>query len=301
VKLVIAFPIALSHNNPARNEDLMKAASIRRYASMRGTSLSHLLPSFRVVGVVLLSAGLLAGIGCSTGSSTKPQVEGITFTDIDGTALKTPPTTLTVGQGTYVDTMLSDDPQLLGADWSVVCGSALPPGTPLPPGQTQDESCGTFTPPHTMSGPIPSYVTNAATSGYLALYVAPAASPKQGVVTLYASATADHSRVATVTLTIQGEPIAVVFAPALPSTLQVGASTQFRAVLNNDVTNAGVRWSVLCGSADCGSFAPVETDGGVATTYAAPASVPVGGMVQVTATSIADPTKEITATISVTP
>ena len=278
----------------------MKAASISRYTSMRGTSLSHLLPSFRIVGAVLLSAGLLAGIGCSTGSSTKPQVEGITFTDVDGTALKTP-TSLTVGQGAYVDTMLRGDSQLLGADWSVVCGSALPPGEPLPPGQTQDESCGTFTPAHTMSGPIPAYVTNAVTSGYVALYVAPAAPPKQGVVTLYASATADHSRVATVTLTIQGQPISVVFAPAPPSTLQVGASAQFRAVLNDDVTNAGVRWSVLCGSTDCGVFKPVETNSGVATTYVAPAIVPAGGTVQVTATSIADPTKAITATISVTP
>jgi hypothetical protein len=282
----------------------MKAASSSRYAPMRGMNLPHVLSSFRFVGVGLLSVVLLAGIGCSTGNSTKPQVEGITFTDVDGSALNTPPTSLTVGQGTYVSTMLSDDPQLLGADWSVVCGSAIPPGTPLPPGQTQDESCGTFTPPHTMSVPssgIPPYVTNAVTSGYVALYVAPAAPPKQGVVTLYVSATADHSRAATVTLTIQGNPISLVLAPAPPSALQAGASTQLRAVLNNDITNAGVRWSAACGSTACGFFGPVETDGGVATTYVAPSVVPAGGAVQITATSVADPTKSTTATLSVTP
>jgi hypothetical protein len=197
--------------------------------------------------------------------------------------------------------MLSSDLQMLGSDWTVVCGSALPPGTPLPPGQTQDESCGTFTPAHTMSGPIPTYITNAVTSGYVALYVAPATPPKQGVVTLYASATADPSRNATVTLTISGQPISVGFAPAPPSMLAVGASAQFKAALNNDVTNAGVRWSVLCGSTDCGFFGPVETVSGVATTYVAPATVPAGGTVQVTATSVADPTKAVSATISITP
>lgn len=279
----------------------MKVASICRYITKGGHPLVPFFHQVCVFAVALLSVGLITILGCSTGSSTKPQVEGITFTDIDGSTLKTPPTSLTVGQGTYVDTLLTGDSQLLGADWSVVCGSALPPGTPLPPGQTQDESCGTFTPAHTMSGPIPTYVTNAVTSGYVALYVAPAVPPKQGVVTLYASATADHSRVATVTLTIQGQPISVGFAPAPPSTLEVGASAQFRAALNNDVTSAGVRWSIICGSTDCGFFGPVETISGVATTYVAPAIVPAGGNVQITATSVADPTKSMSATILITP
>ncbi len=281
------------------NEEVMQT-TILMDEIMKRNQLSRSLRAVRRGCAALLSASLVVASGCSTGA-TKPQVEGVTFTDIDGTALKTPPTSLTVGQGTYVDTMLSGDSQLLGADWSVVCGSALPPGTPLPPGQTQDESCGTFTPAHTTSGPIPVYVTNAVTAGYLALYVAPTVPPKQGVVTLYASATADHSRVATVTLTIQGQPISVGFAPAPPSTLQIGASAQFRAALNNDVTNAGVRWSVICGSPDCGFFGPVETISGVATTYVAPAGVPSGGNVQIVATSIADPTKSTSATISITP
>lgn len=274
--------------------------TIRMYETRTSNPLSR-FPSTVMRGcVALLCAGSILLSGCST-SSAKPQVEGITITDVDGTALKTPPTSLTVGQGTYVDVMLTGDPQLLGANWSVLCGSALPPGTPLPPGQTQDESCGTFTPAHTMSGPIPTYVTNAVTSGYVALYVAPAVPPKQGVVTLYASATADPSKTATVTLTIAGQPISVGFAPAPPTTLQVGASAQFRAALNNDVTNAGVRWSVICGSTDCGFFGPVETTSGVATTYVAPATIPAGGNVQITATSIGDPTKAISATVSITP
>lgn len=255
----------------------------------------------RLIASGLFSAALVAVSGCSSGTSSKPTVNGVMFADIDGTPLKTQPTVLTVGQGSYVGVTLSGDSQLLGADWSVVCGSALAPGEPIPPGQTQDESCGTFTPTHTISGPIPSYVTNAATSGYLVLYVAPTTPPKQGVVTLYTSATADHSRASSVTLTIQGHPITVSFAPAPPSTMQVGASTQFKASLNSDGTNAGVRWSVICGSDDCGFFGPIETVSGVATTYVAPAAAPIGGTVQVTATSIADPTKTVSATISITP
>ncbi len=292
-------PTTIAAHQCFQDEEVMKRKTCM-YATNKQDRPSHFSRAGTLGCVALLSASLIVLSGCSAGA-TKPQVEGITFTDIDGTALKTPPTSLTVGQGTYVDTLLSDDPQLLGANWSVVCGSALPPGTPLPPGQTQDQSCGTFTPAHTMSGPIPAYVTNAVTSGYVTLYVAPTIPPKQGVVTLYASATADPSRIATVTLTIDGQPISVGFAPAPPTTMQVGASAQFRAVLNNDITDAGVRWSVVCGSADCGFFGPVETIGGVATTYVAPAAIPVGGNVQVTATSIGDPTKAISATISITP
>jgi hypothetical protein len=285
---------------PFQDKETMKT-TICMYARIWDTSLSHWGRAAKQGHAALLLVGLVALSGCGSGSGAKPMVEGITFTDIDGTALKTPPTSLTVGQGTYVATMLSSDTQMLGADWSVVCGSAPPPGTPLPPGQTQDESCGTFTPAHTMSGPIPTYVTNAVTGGYVALYVAPAEPPKQGIVTLYASATADPSKTATVTLTIAGQPIAVGFAPAPPTAMQIGASAQFKAVLNNDVTNAGVRWSVICGSTDCGFFGPVETTSGVTTTYVAPATVPAGGTVQVTATSVGDPTKAISATISITP
>jgi hypothetical protein len=282
----------------------MKTAIYQYGTTKNDVPLLHLSSVARKGCLAWLCAGLLAVSGCSSGTASKPTVEGITFTDVDGTALKTQPTSLTVGQGTYIDVTLSSDPQLLGANWSVVCGSALPPGEPLPPGQTQDESCGTFTPAHTLStvnGQIPPYVGNAVTAGYLALYVAPATPPKQGVVTLYASATADPSRTTTVTLSIDGQPISVGFAPAPPSTMQVGASAQPRMVLNNDVTNAGVRWSAICGSTDCGFFGPVETLSGVATTYVAPAIVPADGTVQVTATSIADPTKTITATVSITP
>ena len=254
--------------------------------------------SFRPAAVALLLAGVAMVSGCSSNSSVSDiKVEPIAFTDANGIPLKTAPASLTVGQGTYVDVTLTNDPQLLGADWSVYCGSALPPGSPLPPGQTQDESCGTFTPAHTTSGPIPSYVSSGA--GYVARYTAPPATPKLGTVTLYVLATSDHSKFSSVTLTIGGLPISVGFAPAPPATLPAGNTRQLRVVLNNDVTDAGVNWTVICGSSDCGSFNPAKTTSAVDTIYTAPAMVPAGGSVKVTATSIADPTKAVSATIAI--
>jgi len=264
----------------------------------RMTSVSRRLHAAGWAGLALWTAGLLVVSGCSSGGSfSKLKVGPITFTDANGTA-KAPIKSITAGQSAYVDVTLTGDPQLLGADWSVYCGSALPAGTPLPPGQPQDQSCGTFTPAHTISGPVPSYATSGA--GYVTLYTAPATPPKEGTVTLYTAATSDHSRWTSVTLTIEGLPISVGFAPAPPSTLEAGAGTQVRAVLNNDTTNAGVSWSVICSSSDCGSFSPISTTSGVATTYTAPASVPTGGVVKITATSVADPTKAFSSSIAIT-
>jgi hypothetical protein len=261
-------------------------------------SISSLPGSFRAAALGLMAAALMFASGCTSGSSvSKIQVGPIAFTDVNGTPQKTPPQSLTVGQGTHVDVTVIDDPQLLGANWSVYCGSALPPGTPPPVGEPEDESCGTFTPGHTMSGPIPSYLTSG--TGYVAFYTAPAAPPKNGSVMLYASSTTNPSKFSSVSLTIGGLPISVEFAPLPPTTLQIGSPEQLRVVLNNDTADAGVNWSVLCGSSDCGSFDPVQTTSGVNTIYTAPATVPTGSTVQVTATSITDPTKAVSATISI--
>jgi hypothetical protein len=253
---------------------------------------------FRPAALALLLAGLAAVSGCgSSGSVSNIQVGPITFTDVNGAPLKYPPVSLTAGEGAYIDVALTNDPQSLGADWSVYCGSAPPPGTPLPPGQTEDDSCGTFAPAHTTSGPIPSYTTSGA--GYVTFYTAPAATPKKETVTLYAAATSDHSKFSTVTLTVGGLPISVSFASAPPPPMKFGASAQFAAVLKNDDTNAGVYWTATCEASDCGSFNPAQTKGGVDTTYTAPAAAPAGGTVQVIATSIADSTKTVSATIQI--
>ncbi len=248
------------------------------------------------LGMAILAAGLLAASGCSSSRSASKLVVGaVTFTDVNGVAAAMPRQVITQGESTYLDIALADDPQNLGVNWSVFCGSAPPPGTPLPPGQTEDQSCGTFAPAHTMSGPIPSFASSGA--GYVALYTAPPAVPKQGVVTLYASATSDPSRTSSVTLTVLGQYISIQFAPAPPAMVAPGASTQITAVVNNDPTNAGVSWSTICAGTDCGSFSQTATASGVATTYTAPAN-PGAFPVQILAGSAADPTRVVAAVVS---
>jgi hypothetical protein len=286
--------LALNHLFPRRE----KTPAIH-HAGSHELWLSPSAGLFRRMALLAICIAVLISVSaCSSGRSvSNVQVGSIIFTDANGTPLKTPPGSLTAGQGVYVDVTLNNDPQQLGADWSVYCGSAPPLGTPVPPGQTQDETCGIFTPAHTMSGPVPSFVTNG--TGYVAFYVAPGAPPKGGTVTLYAASTSSPNKFSSVSLNIDGNPIAVSLAPPPPGTLEVGATTQLRAVLSNDTANAGVNWSVTCGSIDCGSFKPSQTSSGVATTYTAPAVAPTGGTVQVTATSVTDSTKAASATISI--
>jgi hypothetical protein len=228
--------------------------------------------------------------GCGS-SPVKPQVGSITVTDANGMA-QSAIKSLTVGNGTYLDVTLTNDEGLLGADWTVTCGSALPPGTPLPPGQTIDASCGYFTPIHTASAPVPAYAQNA--DGIVTYYSAPTTPPKAGTVTLYASASADHSRFSTLTLVIAGQPISVAIVASIspPFTLPVTGTMSLIGTLSNDHTVGGgsISWSLSCQSSDCGSMSATKSTSGTAITYTAPASVPTGNTVTVTATSVTDPT-----------
>ncbi len=261
----------------------------------------------RVVVLCFCAAVCLGFSGCG-GTSLKPSVGAITVADINGvpqTAIKS----LTVGNGTYLDVTLTDDKSLLGADWTVTCGNALPPGTPLPPGQTVDTSCGYFTPVHTAScvpgrasSCIPSYLASA--TGYVTYYTAPAAPPKAGTVTLYASSSADHSQFSALTLVIAGEPISVgiVASTAPPFILPAGGVMSLTGTLSNDYTLGGgsISWSLSCQSSDCGSLSATKTASGTAITYTAPANVPTGNTVTITATSVTDPTESNSIIITIT-
>ncbi|MEI9979862.1 MAG: hypothetical protein WDN23_12865 [Edaphobacter sp.] len=238
--------------------------------------------------------------GCGS-SPVKPEVGPIMATDINGVA-QPAIKTLTVGSGTYLDVALTNDQSLLGADWTVSCGSALPPGTPLPPGQTIDTSCGFFTPIHTATAPVPVYAQNA--DGIVTYYTAPAAPPKAGTVTLYASSSADHSRFSTLTLVVAGQPISVAIVASTPPpfTLSVSGTMSLTGVLSNDYTVGGgsISWSLSCQSSDCGSLGATKTASGTAITYTAPAIGPKGNTVTVTATSVTDPTQSNSIIITIT-
>jgi hypothetical protein len=143
---------------------------------------------------------LLALGGC--GDVAKPVVGPITFfANASGTMQLPPVTSVTHSPQTQLnlDVTVTGDPEALGVDWTVTCGSSLPEGS-LPAGQV-DTSCGSFAPYHTVSGPLPSYTLPAGTV-IVTTYTAPSNVPKGGTVTIIAHATSLPSSVSSVTLTV---------------------------------------------------------------------------------------------------
>jgi hypothetical protein len=78
-----------------------------------------------------------------------------------------------------------------------------------------------------------------------------------------------------------------------------GGTTTVSATVSNDSMNSGVVWSCAPANA-CGLFSPSSTASAMATTYTAPAVVPAGGQVTVTAKSITDPTKSASSVVMIT-
>jgi hypothetical protein len=91
--------------------------------------------------------------------------------------------------------------------------------------------------------------------------------------------------------------ISVNFSTQPPSSMATSATTNLIAMVNNDSANAGVKWSVTCGSSQCGSFSAPSTATGAATIYTSPAAATT---VTVTATSVTDSTKSASASITIT-
>jgi hypothetical protein len=217
-----------------------------------------------LISALALAAGLAACGGSSHTTTTPPPAISIAFTG-------TVPTSLPAGTTAMITATVSNDSSNGGVNWSVSCGSA--------------GACGTFSASNTASG---SAVT----------YTAPSAIPTGSTVTITATAKDSSSATVMATVTITAPPpISVAFSPTPPTTLLVSASTTLTAVVSNDSTNAGVTFSVTCGSALCGGFTNVTT---TTATYTAPAAVPTGNTVTVTATSKTDATKSAMATITIT-
>lgn len=96
------------------------------------------------------------------------------------------------------------------------------------------------------------------------------------------------------------QPISVLFVEAPPSTLAVNASVTISAAVENSPANSQATYSMSCGSPNaCGTFS--TSDEGGAVVYTAPAAVPSGTTVTITATAVADSTKSISANITITP
>jgi hypothetical protein len=95
-------------------------------------------------------------------------------------------------------------------------------------------------------------------------------------------------------------PISVNLAPPT-ATLATNTSTGFTATVQNDVLSKGVSWSLAgggCSGSTCGTL--VSPSSPYTIGYVAPSSAPNPPTLTLTATSIADPTKVGSATITVT-
>jgi hypothetical protein len=156
--------------------------------------------------------------------------------------------------------------------WAVTCGS---PGV-----------CGTFGPNDDAAA-----VT----------YTAPAAIPVGTTVTVTATSVADSSKSVSAQITIIAPIPISVSIPSPPASLQVNAQSSLVATIANDVSaNPEVTWTVACATTACGSFSTTTTTSGAGAKYTAPSTIPTGGSVTVTATSVTDPTKSATAKITIT-
>jgi hypothetical protein len=183
-----------------------------------------------------------------------------------------PPASVTAGATASLTAVVSNDSSNGGVTWSVTCGSS---------------SCGTFTPATTGSGTATTYA-------------APANVPTGGVVNIVASSVTDGTATATATITITAPAgVSVSFATTPPAVLTINNTSLLKATVTGDSKNAGVTWSVTCGTAACGTLNPTSTASNAATTYTAPAAIPTGNTVKVTATSVSDTTKAVSATITI--
>lgn len=220
-------------------------------------------------GAVLMVCLAILGLAGCGGSSkpTPPPAQAITV------SMAGQPSTLTVNAQASLTATVANDSANAGVKWSATCGSST--------------ACGTFSSAQTPSGTATTYT-------------APTAVPTGNSVTVTATSVTDSTKTATATITITPPPAVTVSISGQPSSMVANTPASLTATVANDSANAGVTWTVSCGSSACGLFNPAKTASGTATTYVAPVAVPSGNTVTVTATSVTDTSKTATATITIT-
>ena len=208
----------------------------------------------------------------SVTDSTKSASANIAITApaISVTFNPAPPTSLIEGTTTSLTAVVANDTANAGVKWTVSCSAS---------------ACGSFAPTSTASGTATTYT-------------APATAGISVIVT--ATSVTDSTKSMSATIAITVPAIAVTLSAQPPASMVAGTTTSLTATVTNDSANAGVKWSVSCGtSGQCGSLAPTSTASGTATTYTAPALPPNPATVTITATSVTDSTKTASATIAI--
>ncbi len=126
------------------------------------------------------------------------------------------------------------------------------------------------------------------------LYTAPADLPQGGTVHVTATSHADSTKSGTASVTVHSD-ISVAISPGA-SRVELGSAQPFQA----SITSAGhpdpaIHWS-LSGAACPNSCGVIDANGN----YIAPQILPASALVTITATSAADPSKQMSAAVTVT-
>jgi hypothetical protein len=103
--------------------------------------------------------------------------------------------------------------------------------------------------------------------------------------------------------------LSIAFQAALPQLVAIGSTTEVTAIVSNDPVNAGVDWLVTCNDMDCGSLSVGNTSGRAIhsesnqpVSYTAPAALTGAQLaVNIIAFATSDHTRNVVATINVTP
>jgi hypothetical protein len=82
--------------------------------------------------------------------------------------------------------------------------------------------------------------------------------------------------------------------------LPISGTASMIAAVGGDPAMAGVKWTATCAASPCGSFNPISTGSGIATTYTPPGKLPSPATVTITATSVADSSKLASGTMELT-
>jgi len=128
-------------------------------------------------------------------------------------------------------------------------------------------------------------------SGNTVTYTAPSTG---GVHTLYATSTADTTKSASATLTVQAPLLVSVALSPSSSTVTAGSATTFTASISG-TTNTGTTWAVD-GIANGNTTVGTLTGTGGSRTYTAPTT---SGTHTLTATSTVDPTKSAASSVTI--
>lgn len=96
--------------------------------------------------------------------------------------------------------------------------------------------------------------------------------------------------------------VSIAFQPTPPTSVSIGTTTSITAVVNNDTTQAGVDWDLLCpANTDCGKLSPLHSPSGSAVTYTPPSVIPGNSQAfTIEGFATADHSQNVVASITVT-